>query len=462
MKTLTPVQKQQADSLVTRIEAKIAVQPQLAAAMWVSPLGTYLKESETLLIQLMSGQQPGENEPGSIEFGLVLYWIDTEYPTLAKILFLPPTAITSTMLGQWDKTLEGAGVVYADGSLVAYSTYAGLDVGWLLAPLTYIGLLTGVITIAPFGTNPATVQVPKGSTVSIALTGDWGSGSWTDGSLTCPSMQVVKQIQSLKPDFTIHLGDVYYAGISSEETSNLLQSWYAGPQGTFTLNSNHEMYDGANGYFQTALAASGAFKGQQGTSYFAIHSDDWVLVGLDSAYGSSDLFYMAGAVTDTNQIQFLQGLNAKGKQIIVLTHHNPLSTDGTMYVDHSGNLISTPSSQCLWNDVTSALGRAPDYWYWGHIHNGIVYSDQSVAGTTQVRCIGHGALPFGSAYELQSDGSPIPSVTYFANTLLSSQFSNTTLQQQNRVLNGFAVLTLGPNGVQEALYDQTGALVWSS
>ncbi|HEX3130241.1 MAG TPA: hypothetical protein VH394_23095, partial [Thermoanaerobaculia bacterium] len=196
--------------------------------------------------------------------------------------------------------------------------------------------------------------------------------------------------------------------------------------------------------------------------YFAIHSDDWVLVGLDSAYGCTDLFYMAGAITDSNQIQFLQNLNAKGKQIVVLTHHNPLSTDGTMFVDHAGNLISTPSNQCLWNDVTSALGRAPDYWYWGHIHNGIVYSDQSVAGTTRVRCIGHGALPFGSAYELQSGGSIIPSVTYFANTLLSSKFSNTTLQQQNRVLNGFAVLTLGPNGVQEALYDQTGALVWSS
>jgi len=53
------------------------------------------------LIALMDGKQPGTNAPGSIEFGIVLYWLDTDHPELAKLLELPPTAITSAMLSDW-------------------------------------------------------------------------------------------------------------------------------------------------------------------------------------------------------------------------------------------------------------------------------------------------------------------------------------------------------------------------
>ena len=31
------------------------------------------------------------------------------------------------------------------------------------------------------------------------------------------------------------------------------------------------------------------------------------------------------------------------------------------------------------------VGRPPDYWYWGHSHHGVVYSEHSVAGET-TRC----------------------------------------------------------------------------
>ena len=462
MRTLSPSQKAKADELSGRIQARLALHPELQATAYVSELGIYLQESETQLIQLMDGQQPSTSDPGNIELGLVLHWLDTEHPHLAELLGLPPTAITSAMLADWDATLEGAGVIYADGTLIAYSEFAQLDPGWFVAVLSYLSLELGVIEKAPFPTDPASVKVPVGTTVTIALTGDWGTGSWPDGHLVCPSQQVIQQIGALQPDFTVHLGDVYYAGTSDEETSHLLESWYAGPRGTFTLNSNHEMYDGAKGYFDTALAAA-AFQGQQGTSYFAIHGHTWIVVGLDSAYYDTSSFYMAGAVTDAEQIGFLKGLETDRKQIIVLTHHNPLSTDGTMFVQHDGSLVPEPTDECMWTDVCNALGRAPDYWYCGHIHNGIVYSDQCAVGTaTRMRCIGFGALPFGSAYELQSQGSPIPSVDWFANTPLSKTFPNTTLQQQNRVLNGFAVLTVGPNGVQEAIYDQTGECVWSN
>jgi hypothetical protein len=54
--------------------------------------------------------------------------------------------------------------------------------------------------------------------------------------------------------------------------------------------------------------------------------------------------------------------------VLVLTHHNGLLYDGK-------------KKQTLWDQVCGALGKPPEVWYWGHIHNGIVYSSQSQAGS---------------------------------------------------------------------------------
>jgi hypothetical protein len=98
------------------------------------------------------------------------------------------------------------------------------------------------------------------------------------------------------------------------------------------------------------------------------------------------------------------------------------------------------------------------------VHIGIVYSDQSFPGQNSVkaRCAGHGAIPFGVAYGLQgTDSNPIPSVEYFAHELLSSAYEKTDVQQTNRVLCGFAMLTLGPDSISEQFIDQTGVVRWS-
>jgi hypothetical protein len=60
-----------------------------------------------------------------------------------------------------------------------------------------------------------------------------------------------------------------------------------------------------------------------------------------------------------------------------------------------------------------------------------------------------------------ADGSTIPSVEYFAHELLSSVYPNTDVQQANRVLCGFAMLTLGPDSINEQFIDQTGEVRWS-
>jgi hypothetical protein len=133
----------------------------------------------------------------------------------------------------------------------------------------------------------------------------------------------------LKPDLTIHLGDVYYSGTGDQEQHEFVNLWPKGSIGSLALNSNHEMCSGAKPYFQ-AIAGS-PFGLQNGCSYFALENSNWVIVGLDSAYFSPEGgFYMDGSLGPAGgtQVMFLEDQVAKGKKVIVLTHHNGLSEDG--------------------------------------------------------------------------------------------------------------------------------------
>ena len=429
------------------------------ARLEISRLGAYLQACETKLIKLMNDEHPPDTEPGSTQYGLALYILDNHHSVLRHLLGLPETQITEAMLKQWKTEIEGPGAIDYDGSLIARSKFGNLDTGWVTSLIYYIALKLDVKEVsswAQFGTTPATITV-TGDTVKIAIIGDWGTGDWTDGSVDCPALEVITQVKSQAPDYTIHLGDVYYAGTagffdSDEEVNNFVNDWVSGSQGSFMLNSNHEMYSGAQGFFGKGLEAA-PFVLQQNTSYFALQSDKWIIIALDTAYYDTSSLFMNGALTDDSQINFIKSLNTTGKKVIAITHHNPTNVEGT-----------STAQLPLWNQLVSALGRAPDFWYWGHVHNGIVYSDQSFPGQNGVkaRCAGHGAIPFGVAYGLQNaDGTTIPSVEYFAHELLSSAYKKTAIQQANRVLCGFAMLTLGPDSISEQFIDQTGIVRWS-
>ena len=456
MRQLSAIELANELKLVAQISEKLLLNPLTGVRDEISRLGVFLQECETRLIRLMNNEHPGENEVGVTQYGLVLYIIDTTHPILRRLLNFPRTQITLAMLKQWDQVAMNGGVDDYEGSLIAIGKYEQLDAGWVTALIYYLALKLGVreiSSLAPFATTPATITT--GSDVKIALIGDWGTGTFPDGAIKCPALEVMAQVKELAPDFTIHLGDVYYAGTagflgSDEEILNFVESWVAGSQGSFMLNSNHEMYSGAQGYFGKGLTAA-PFAAQAGTSYFAIQNDSWVIIGLDTAYHDPSPLFMHGALTDDAQINFIHTLDTANKKVIVLTHHNGTNIEGTQPLP-------------LWDQLTEALGRAPDYWYWGHIHNAVVYSDQSFAAQKGVkaRCVGHGAIPFGVGYGLtDSNGVNKPSVEYFAHELLSSVYANTDAQQANRVLNGFAVITLSGDSILEEFVDQTGGVNWS-
>jgi hypothetical protein len=275
--------------------------------------------------------------------------------------------------------------------------------------------------------------------VKIALLGDFGTGDWGSPTNPAASTKIRKLVAELRPEITIHLGDVYYSGRVSAEQGNLVGIWPAGSLGSVALNSNHEMYPGGVPYFSEAFAAD-AFKMQQQNSFFALENDHWMIVALDSAYHADPYsLYMDGNI-DELQLHFLRQCAESGKKLLIITHHNGLSEDGVQQTQ-------------LWIQVGAALpqGVIPAFWYWGHVHAGVVYQPEAGTGVA-CRCIGHSALPWGLATELANNRR----IAWF-----ESRSANDP-EDPVRVLNGFALLSFNGPQVSEAIYDENGGVAWQS
>src|SRR5262249_29546185 len=116
----------------------------------------------------------------------------------------------------------------------------------------------------------------------IALFADFGTGLYH-------SRSIAAQIQALRPDYAIHLGDVYYAGKKVEfDTffSPVLEPLLKAGIRVFTMNGNHEMLSGGQYYFDylDQKRAVGGAKQQQEGSYFCITGDHFQVIGMDTDY----------------------------------------------------------------------------------------------------------------------------------------------------------------------------------
>ncbi|WP_421549570.1 metallophosphoesterase family protein [Pseudomonas sp. QD4] len=315
--------------------------------------------------------------------------------------------------------------VMKDGTLLGCRQWELLDLRWSEALLNWIENLRNH---APFDTTPALIEMADD--VLLDMAGDWGTGYFDSASA---AQRVAELMLQDKPDYTIHLGDVYYAGTGSEEGADL-KNWPQGTQASFSLNSNHEMYSGAHGYFAEIDAL---FPKQQSTSYFALFNTHWLIVGLDSAYAADEMsLYMDGNLAPAQQ-QWLQDLVAskgQGRKIMLLSHHQGLDITGQ-------------TQTALYQQVVAAMGRAPDYWYWGHLHNGICYAPQ---GGMYGRCIGHGAIPYGPTREVKGN----PRVQW------SETLSADDPDYPQRVRNGYVRVTLQGATITEAFVGENGAVSW--
>lgn len=307
--------------------------------------------------------------------------------------------------------------------------------------------------------NDAVKKLAEKKTITIAIAGDWGSGDIDEKP--SPAAEIAGHIKKLNPDYTIHLGDVYYAGLQEEERDKFLKQWPAGAVGTYALNSNHEMYCGGDGYFNVLLKNE-KFNSQQGLSYFALHNENWLIIGLDTAFFGyrRSVLYEQGWLSDqsepdgtgTIQIEWLSDVLAQhaGKRVILLTHHDGFDVDP---------ITGTVTPKPLYSNVLPLLKGVRDFfWYWGHVHTVIAYEQIMLTqnSTFSARCVGHGAIPY----------EPFPKdFTRLGNRDVRVRWAETrpaNSAKPPRAFNGFLLLTLNGADIREEFYDELGHQCWSN
>jgi hypothetical protein len=179
------------------------------------------------------------------------------------------------------------------------------------------------------------------------------------------------------------LGDVYYAGDIDETQTRFLAHW---PFRTGTLNralnGNHEMYTGGRGYFKHILPLF-----EQPASYFAFRNEDFLLVGLDTAFEEHDFY--------GEQMRWLDTLTAAHPchRILLFTHHQPFS-----YFEGRSQKLETRLNSLLMQGRIAA-------WYWGHEHSCTVY-DFHEPWKMYGRCVGHSGFPYFRHHQVAPPGTP--------------------------------------------------------
>ncbi len=318
------------------------------------------------------------------------------------------------------------------GTIYGFEKYENLDPKWLEYIIGWLQHSPSSGKIATLPSGGTTMSIPDD--VTIAVVGDWGTGA--DYSTQSAAL-VATAIKGHSPDYSVHLGDMYYAGTETQQHEHFLDWWgpAAGSLGSFTLNSNHDMYAGAHGYLRTL--PNKMFAAQENKTHFALHNSSWVIVGLDTAGPASwDQQYMCGDVNEA-QLEFLADQVGTGKRLVLLTHHQGIDETNAKYNDP----LHTKIVDCV---EKSRAGTEPWNWYWGHIHAGYAHTDH--AAPYRGRFAGHGAIPWGNARGLDD----LPGIEWYEQTQSSVG--------KHRVVNGFALLTLSGDTLQEQFIDETGAV----
>jgi Calcineurin-like phosphoesterase len=401
----------------------------------------------------------------------------------------PEEAMIKHLAGLDDKALRALGIdplklqlvlANAVGGVVAHPGPYEIDVGWGQSLINYYKYLDQRV---PFPThmqraNYSGVQdLVSDATgeIRIALVGDWG---------VAPSYPIAKKvidrIASRNPHYVIHLGDVYYSGLPTEEKDAFFNTlWpFQSPTVSLALNSNHEMYSGGVGYYN-GLLKDPRFTTQREIGYFALQNQNWLIVGLDTAYFArwSSRLYQDGTLGNTIDTDGMVQRNwfnrllhdpaQTGKRVIILTHHDGFDIDPlrggvkfkTLWTEMTGSVRGK-------NDPTqpgNRIGVHDWWWYWGHVHAPIVYERIFFSDNSSVtaRCAGHGAvpyLPYPVNYANFGDGT---FVIKWAETATENR-TPTDGTDKDRAPNGYALLTLTGTTIKEEFFDEDGRSRWSN
>ena len=436
-----------------------------------------LKQDDALLKSIIPyfktpHDRPATPHTGSAEFGVIPYWLahpdqiplhqlipDKVMEIIQKMEeygLVPPPTITPSEYNDLINAVEAGKAIGPDGTVYGFAEFEQLNYKWIACVVN--GLLTKYLYHkADFGPDfPNPIPISD-DCLTFAVAGDWGTAA-------TGALDVRQSIEHIGPDYLIHLGDVYYTGTPNEghellywghgtETKNLMEFWPKSlkPGRSFTMNSNHEMYPGAHGLFQDALSPpDSVFSAMQKKNYFLLENSNWQIFGLDSAFDSPDFMYMYGAITQ-QQLDFISQYHNPDKKLILMTHHTPYDLTGQKPEEKHG--------VCMLEQIKTAFGKMPNYWYFGHIHDGIVYAEKDGC---KMRCTGHASMPYGAPWGLVKPGAQPPytcdkyidGIEFFACTPINKD------DPAGQVKNGFMTFTLDAETLTEAFFDDDCTQTW--
>jgi hypothetical protein len=281
----------------------------------------------------------------------------------------------------------------------------------------------------------------------LVVVGDWGTGLPRARDVATHMHEAIDTaLASHRQVHVLHLGDVYYSGLETEDQRRFLDLWPVSQDQadagvtSWSLNGNHDMYSGGFGYFGTLLQDP-RFKSQRSpdgrpTSFFRLRSPFWDFVGLDTAWDTD--------VTSAGQIAVLQA--PQGSYVANVTAGS--SSKLVLFSHHQ--LVSVYDKSDLGSTLPDQLAPVLDHnrvtaWWWGHEHRAITY--QAAGGVRYPRCLGNGGVP------ILPDAAPpagsTPPITWR---------STRTVREDGQIRTrfGFAVLDLQPDQIKVAYVDDDG------
>lgn len=144
--------------------------------------------------------------------------------------------------------------------------------------------------------------------------------NWANNSIS--SIEVLRAIKKLKPDYLIHIGNVYYSGTVHEHLDNLITPLNSLGCRKFILPGVHSYYSGTLGV-DYALRSIG-----QNAPYFSLYNKHLQIEGLDTSYHNSKfkVFYHDSDPSITSWHNHrVKIAKVNGRRIFFVSYHSPVS-----------------------------------------------------------------------------------------------------------------------------------------
>lgn len=342
----------------------------------------------------------------------------------------------------------------------AYITYVPYNL-WAMIKGTYQWWPLPQDAAVPIG--PQHGVYPLANNATLAIAADWAAGTresqavanvMAGGAPEAARHSVGNPLVAGLPDWTIHLGDVYYVGTESEVRTNCLGEqlnqngprgvwWPIGKLGSLVTAGNHEMYSHGRGLYRAWLPRLGMrsqglpfdMTGQK-APYFAMVSQHWIIVALDTGYACLN-WWCQDKEPDLKDpvLRWLTTLMAASgndkKGVLLMTHHTPVSA----FSANPNPMYKLP------RQLEKVLNRRTVVWLFGHEHRLAIYGKQTLTGCNYEvypRCVGQSGYPAEIHQSVLH--RTVTSLLYFDDRV---DRSNTMAQHCLMGYNGWVTITIG-------------------